>query len=144
MGDLSEHFDVGEFRSKDGVSFPPEVLAQLWNTAQMLERLRTALGDRLGREVALIVTPNGGYRSPAQNAKSGGVPGSLHTKGMAADVVCQHAGPKVVQEVALVLQAAGIVGGVGQYDGFTHVDIGPRRKWDERTREALGAGIAGP
>jgi len=136
MGDLTAHFDWAEFASRDGAPFPTEVLNHLPALAAMLEQLREALAEEIGRPAPLIVVS--GYRSPAHNVKVGGVPNSYHTRGMAADVVCQQAFPSMVQRVALRLQTQGIVGGVGRYAGFTHVDIGPRRAWDETTKTERG------
>jgi len=136
MGTLTEHFDLVEFASKDGAPFTEEALANLADLAALLERLRDAVAEEIGRTAPLIIVS--GYRSPAHNAKVGGVPNSYHTKGMAADVVCQSAFPSIVQRVALRLQTRGVIGGVGRYAGFTHVDTGPRRAWDETTKMAQG------
>ena len=141
MGDLTAHFDLAEFASRDGAPFPDDVsLETLTRTATMLEALREGLAEEIGHTAPVIILS--GYRSPAHNAAVGGVPGSYHMKGMAADVVCQSAIPSVVQRVALRLQARGIIGGVGKYAGFTHVDIGPQRTWDETTKAARGGAVA--
>jgi len=132
MGDLTEHFDLSEFASKDGAPFPDDVRANLKKTAEMLELLREAVSQELGRTAPLIVTS--GYRSPGHNVRVGGVPNSYHVKGMAADVICRDASAYVVQRVALRLQHEGKIGGVGSYQGFTHVDLGPSRRWSESQR----------
>lgn len=52
------------------------------------------LEKRVGRRV--LVTS--GYRSPAVNAAVGGVPGSAHTLGEAADVAVPGMAPQLVQQ----------------------------------------------
>lgn len=120
---LSPHFRLREFASGDDAPFPAAVIANLRRVAAMLERVRAVL------DTPLIITHNGGYRTPAQNRRSGGVPRSYHLRGLAADVVTREVPPEHVQEVALQLQTEGVVGGVGCYPGFTHLDLGPVRVW---------------
>jgi uncharacterized protein YcbK (DUF882 family) len=118
---LTEHFNLEEFQSHDGAPFPPEVVENLKKTALMLEWVRAAVGTPL--------FINSGYRSPAWNAKIGGEPNSYHIKGMAADIVSKTKTPAEVQAVCKRLQEQGVVGGLGSYAGFTHVDWGPKRSW---------------
>ncbi len=73
-----------------------------------------------------------GYRSPASNARmaaqsEGVAKGSLHTRGMAADIRVPGRELAQVREAALALRA----GGVGYYpsSGFVHVDVGRVRSW---------------
>jgi uncharacterized protein YcbK (DUF882 family) len=78
----------------------------------MLEILRRKIGDR-----PIIV--NSGYRCPSYNEKVGGVHGSYHLYGMAADV--RVAGMEPVK----LIQYAYDVGflGLGLYKTFCHLDI---------------------
>lgn len=82
---LSEHFDLAEFAASNtardlGIDNTPpqEFLPRLILVAQMLERIRVALGG-----VPMVVTS--GYRCPALNKAVGGVANSDHTFGYAAD-----------------------------------------------------------
>lgn len=127
MGNLTEHFNLEEFRSGDGAVMPTGVPDNLKKTAEMLEILRAALGG-----VPLMVLS--GYRSPEWNARVGGAPDSFHIRGMAADVASKTLSPQQVQSVALDLQNQGRIGGVGLYPGFTHVDWGPKRSWTPETK----------
>jgi len=62
---------------------------------------------------------NSGYRTPAHNKKVGGVPGSAHTKGLAADIAVT---PATYGKVLSALIKAGFKRiGLGQ--NFIHVDI---------------------
>ncbi len=127
---LSKHFVLDEFICKCGCGVPSEfkdedqeIIANLKRLAnEVLEPLRTALGNS-----PLMITS--GYRCPRYNRRVGGAKNSFHLKGLAADVVSKHKSPAEVHRVALQLQKAGKIGGVGLYKGFTHVDLGPKRTW---------------
>jgi uncharacterized protein YcbK (DUF882 family) len=82
---------------------------------------------------------NSGYRTPRTNAVlaehfPGVARNSFHMQGMAVDF---HI-PGVPPRAAFALLARLGVGGVGLYDGFTHVDVGPPRWWSGE-RNAMGA-----
>jgi uncharacterized protein YcbK (DUF882 family) len=78
----------------------------------MLEILRKRIGDR-----PIIV--NSGYRCPKYNEQAGGVPGSYHLYGMAADIRVPG------MEPGKLIQYAYDVGflGLGLYQTFCHLDI---------------------
>ena len=132
-----------------------------------LARLRSVLRSRDGREGPLeprfvellgwLYAASGttrplrvqsGYRSPAYNeairergAKAAS--GSLHTEGMASDVVLDGTRLKPLWERLRTLACCGA--GFYPGGGFLHVDVGPPRFWDERTSrvdENLSAGNA--
>lgn len=73
------HSDTANARGIDN-SPSPEIIENLRKTAQMLERVRTLLGQP--------ITISSGYRCPALNAAVGGVPDSAHLYGQAADILC--------------------------------------------------------
>lgn len=83
-----------------------------------LEALRKAAGNR-------PVTINSGYRCAKHNAAVGGVSTSQHLLGKAADIEVAGLAPAKVAELA---EKVGF-GGIGLYDSFCHVDVGPKRKW---------------
>jgi hypothetical protein len=64
---------------------PPEVIEQLQKTADLLELVRTALGD-----VDIFVTS--GYRCEELNEEVGGVANSQHMTGQAADFIAPDFG----------------------------------------------------
>ncbi|WP_176331356.1 YcbK family protein [Burkholderia vietnamiensis] len=67
-----------------------------------------------------------GYRTRYHNAHTeGAVFNSRHLVGEAADIRRRGMTPGAMGQLALNLG----VGGVGQYDTFTHVDVGPVRTW---------------
>jgi hypothetical protein len=69
-----------------------------------------------------------GYRSPAYNAKAGGTKGSLHMKGLAADIDMSGWSTAKRQEAVKALTAMG-VGGFITYDKYPdmmHIDLRPQ------------------
>ncbi len=113
---LSPHFNEMEFACKgDGMVYvEPELI-------EKLEKLRLQAG------LPIFITS--GYRSPWYNEKVGGAKESRHMRGQAADIVVNNMPPAKVSKLA---EQAGF-GGIGIYNkaNFTHVDIGPSRRWAE-------------
>lgn len=105
---LSPHFTVREFACSDGsdeIRIDPKLV-------DYLEKIRAHFDKP--------VRITSGYRSPAYNAKVGGVKNSYHMKGMAADIVIDGVKSK---EVAQYAETIGC-GGIGWYEArnFTHID----------------------
>ena len=124
---LSPHFRLSEFASKDGSD---KVLVDD-ALVELLEQIREAAGG--------AVTINSGYRSPAHNAAVGGVSSSQHLYGRAADVVVEGASPLLVGQIAeYYLDRRG---GIGVYQTFTHVDTRAiRSRWDQRSGKQIVVG----
>ena len=97
----------------------------------MCQKIRDALG--------VPVRVNSGYRCATHNAKVGGVKGSKHTLGMAADLSSSLSAVDMFNTVKK-LQAAGELPELGycilyRKKNFIHVDISKRasgRLWEER------------
>lgn len=124
---LSPHFRLSEFASKDGSD---KVLVDD-DLVELLEQIRDATGG--------AVTINSGYRSPAHNAAVGGVSSSQHLYGRAADIVVEGASPLLVGQIAEYY--LGRQGGIGVYNGFTHVDTRAiRSRWDQRSGKQIVVG----
>ncbi len=104
---VAQNFRLKEFECKDGSQ-------QVMLHSELLQRLQD-LRSSLGRPV--IVTS--GYRTQEHNNRVGGVAGSLHLKGMAADIVVRGLRP---DELAQAARKAGFRG-IGIYNNFLHVDI---------------------
>jgi hypothetical protein len=92
MTQLTEHFTLEEMIASEtadqcGIDNmpPPEVIEQLQKTADLLELVRTALGD-----VDIFVTS--GYRCEELNEEVGGAANSQHMTGQAADFVAPDFG----------------------------------------------------
>jgi uncharacterized protein YcbK (DUF882 family) len=123
---LSAHFRLSEFACPCGCGGEWGVTALL---VVALEQLRYQLGD-----AALIVTS--GFRCLGQNRSIGSQDTSQHVVGRAADIVCATFTPGAVAKAAAAIELFG-KGGIGIYDGFTHVDVRPHgpARWDFRKKE---------
>jgi uncharacterized protein YcbK (DUF882 family) len=71
-----------------------------------------------------------GYRSPAYNRMlccedARVAHHSYHLKGMAADITLEGVSKRDILKLAKHLR----LGGVGKYDDFVHLDVGPWRTW---------------
>ena len=121
---LAPDFTLGEFL-KPGWAIPEEwILDNLINLANRLQVVR----DITQRPIRIT----SGYRTPEHNAKVGGGKNSYHLKGMAADIVTlpnPELGLPALSPKALQTLLKTWNGGLGSYDSFTHVDIGPKRRW---------------
>lgn len=114
---LTENFTWAELLGPHSITDLPEsIQANVALLAQRLQVVRDVLG------VPVVITS--GYRSLQHNARVGGHPDSYHVKGMAADIVVPGVPAVRVQHVLRNWS-----GGLGSYATFTHIDIGPRRRW---------------
>lgn len=116
---LTPNFYLEEFlhNGVHGIDLGDDIKQNLQYVANRLQVIRDMLGGR-------TITITSGYRSPKQNQQAGGVPNSQHLNGLAADFTVAGISPHKVQK-ALSQWA----GGLGCYHTFTHVDLGPKRRW---------------
>lgn len=120
---ITENFHLAEFDQRARHSLPESPYPNEWIEERLrplclqLEKLRAYFG--------LPITIISGYRSPAYNLKIGGASHSQHMQGRAADIVIPGISAAKVHSMSLRLHAAGelVIGGLGEYDGFTHIDI---------------------
>lgn len=120
---LTEHFSVSEFRCKCGQTHDTLIDPKL---PSLLELLRTKLNCK-----SILI--NSGYRCSAHDKSVGGNGTGMHTKGMAADIVCigQDGKPISSKIVSCVAQDIGF-GGIANIDSTytaTHVDVRYPSKW---------------
>ena len=125
MANNTEHFNVNEFSCKCGCGF--NIIDQ--RVIDMAETIRTALG--------VPVRVNSGCRCDKHNSRVGGVKGSKHTKGLAADLSCELGAVKMFDTVKK-LHAEGKLPELDyciRYKTFIHIDCGGKRKslWEVRT-----------
>jgi uncharacterized protein YcbK (DUF882 family) len=144
------------YRRPDG-TYDEAALARLKRVLRSGDGREGPLEPRFVELLAWLWEANGGeqplriqsgYRSPAYNEglrRKGGkaASGSLHTEGMAADVLIERARLKALWERLRALECCG----AGYYPagGFLHADVGLPRFWDEATSrvdENLSAGNA--
>lgn len=119
----TKNFKVSEFACKCGCG--NKIDQRVINMAQVI---RDALG--------VPIHVNSGYRCEKHNAKVGGVKGSKHTKGLAADLSCSLGAVKMFETVRR-LHAEGKLPDLDyciRYKTFIHIDCGGKRKslWEVR------------
>ena len=114
MGDLSRNFDRSEFACRGdnccGHSAPidPDLIAAL----QLLR-------DRIARPLTIT----SGFRCNRHNAAVGGADNSLHTLGMAADVIPPESiSPEQMAAIAEEIDRFKN-GGIGIYPKWVHLDV---------------------
>ena len=101
---------------------------------QRVMNMAQALRDKLG----VAVNVNSGYRCEKHNANVGGVKGSFHTKGLAADLSCSKGG----EALYLAAQKLFTEGKLPDLEyciyykkkNFIHIDCGKKRskRWEVR------------
>ena len=94
------------------------------------------MAQTIREELGVPVRINSGYRCTEHNRRVGGVKGSKHTKGLAADLSCQL-GADTMFEVVKKLHAQGKLPDLDyciKYKTFIHIDCGGKRKslWEIR------------
>ena len=124
MAQDTKNFKVSEFACKCGCG-KSDIDQRVMNMAQ---GIRDALG--------VPVSVNSGCRCEKHNAKVGGVKGSKHTKGLAADLSCSLGAVKMFDAVKK-LHAEGKLPELDyciRYKTFIHIDCGGKRKslWEVR------------
>lgn len=100
------NFKVKEFACHDGSD---KILVD----SELVEKLQI-IREHFGKPVII----NSAYRTPTYNLKVGGVGGSQHTLGKAADIVVREIPVDVVKMFAEEIGFRGI----GRYATFVHVD----------------------
>jgi uncharacterized protein YcbK (DUF882 family) len=117
----SLHLTWDELACKDGTPYP-----DAWREDRLpplldaFERIR----ERVGGQPIIL---SSAYRTPAHNAKIGGVSLSQHVQGRALDLLCPAGVPlrafwSIVQDVARLSPLRGL----GLYDGgWVHIDTRP-------------------
>lgn len=106
---VSEHFNLREFRSRDGAN--QLVLSRV--LVDMLQQLR----DEVGKPIRI----NSGYRTPQHNARVGGAEASQHMYGAAADISVDGITP---QQLAKIARDVGFPqAGLFVYPTHLHVDV---------------------
>ena len=107
------HFSPKEFASPDtGEAHVKQELVAL------LDEAREIAG------VSFVITS--GFRTPEHNRRVGGVPGSAHTKGLAADIAAPDSRAKHAIVSALIKAGCGRLG-VG--NTFVHADVDLDKPW---------------
>ena len=120
---LTEHFNVSEFRCKCGKTHDTIIDPAL---AEKLEKLHKALNCK-----SIVI--NSGYRCSAHDKAVGGNGSGQHTKGTAADIKCYGKDGKAISSKIVSCAAQDIgFGGIANIDSTytaTHVDVRTGKQW---------------
>jgi uncharacterized protein YcbK (DUF882 family) len=134
-------FHPSEFDCHDGTPYPHIWQDRLEALISQLDVIRGAWGGPL-RVVS-------GYRSPTWNAKVGGAGASQHMEGRAADIApfcdqramavnCADLHARILRLIST--SSLPLVGGLGLYPGWVHVDIRPKPP-DGHIAQWTGSGV---
>lgn len=124
MTQLTTHFTLEELTQSQtavrrGIDNNPSIaiIQSLTLVAQLLEQVRTLLGDK-----PLLISS--GYRSPAVNAVVGGARDSRHLLGLAADFTCPTFGTP--RDICLKIQGSTLVFDQLIFEGtWVHIGLSP-------------------
>ena len=122
---ISKHFTVKDVTKGDPKRKPKSLLHR--RNAKKLAKKLDALTEEYGK---LVI--NSWYRDPATNDKVGGASNSQHLVGHAVDLRLARATAAKQKEFEKAMDKKW-KGGVGRGMsklGFTHLDLGPNRRWD--------------
>jgi len=128
---LSAHFQVKEFKCKDGSD---KIIVNM-DLINLLEQLY----DKLGAGAINITS---GYRTPSHSVKVGGYATDQHTKGNAADITAKKKDgtPFSSKDITLALEDLNHAVGIGliNKNGSVHLDVRGKKCWfDETNGEKL-------
>ena len=123
---ITAHFNLSEFKCKDGTDVPDDLVGNTMALALSLEQLRA--------EVSAPITIISGYRTQAYNRTCGGATSSQHLLSKAGDIRVLGFTPTDVAAILEELIANGDIpqGGIGVYElqNFVHYDVrGKRARW---------------
>lgn len=137
---LSEHFSLSEFTASQTAARlgidntpPPEIIAELRETAAMMEQARRRLGNK-------VITPTSAYRCLALNRAIGSGDSSAHVRGMAVDFICPSFGTPL--EVARALAASDIAFDqlIHEFGQWVHIGRAPSAQPRRQLLTIDGAG----
>ena len=122
---LSEHFSLEELTASEvaaraGIDNTPsaETMRNLLRLAAGLELVRAAIGNN-----PIHVTS--GYRSPRLNQMVGGAKNSMHTQGLAADILCPAFGPPLEVCRAIATSRIPVDQIIHKFGRWCHVGFAP-------------------
>jgi uncharacterized protein YcbK (DUF882 family) len=121
---VSKYFTVGEVTQRDSRRIPTNYL-----TKRRIKTFAKRL-DELREKYNCPMKITSWYRPKHVNAEVGGVADSQHIHGWAADIIWVTSRPKSLRiEQDLIATWNGGVGTGVATKGFTHLDLGRKRRW---------------
>lgn len=113
---ITPHFKLSEFHSKDGQQVPSHLVPNMQHLAEALEVVRSFYDQPM--------RVHSGYRSLAHNAQVGGAVNSYHLEGMAADVDQPGIPHAELYRIFFFCMVHGLIplGGLSVYSWGVHYD----------------------
>jgi hypothetical protein len=87
------------------------------------------IARRMARALGTRITVNSAYRDRSYNASIGGASNSKHMYGKAMDLAYIGGSAEERQRMLTAAIEAGAQG-IGLYNSFMHIDLGPKRTWN--------------
>lgn len=116
---VTKNFCVSEFDCRDGTNYPEVwISSRLKPLCEQLEIIRSHFKNKK-------ITIVSGYRTPLYNLAVSGAKNSQHKYGRAADIKIEGISARAVSKEIreLYRQKKIVIGGLGSYPTFTHVDV---------------------
>ena len=123
---VSRHFTV-----KDVTKGDPKRIPQGLKNRRNAKKLARRLDDVVDEWGKLVI--NSWNRDSVSNARVGGAPNSQHLYGGAADIKLARATATKQLNFEREMDRTwkgGVGRGIKSGKGFTHLDVGPNRRWD--------------
>lgn len=118
----SEYFTLEEFTCRDGTAVPMRYVEA---TARLIDEVLDPIRKRWGSAIMVI----SGYRTPSHNIAVRGAGKSQHLLGAAADIapmIGPVSGLAGLIEAMLAMGELPVLGGLGIYPKWVHVDVRAR------------------
>lgn len=123
---ISKYFKVKDVTKGDARRIPATLIHK-----RNAKKFAKALDKVVEQHGKLVI--NSWYRDPESNRRVGGASNSEHLHGHAADIKLAYANATKQREFEKALDRTwkgGVGRGVASGKGFTHLDLGPNRRWD--------------
>ena len=134
FGDIQEPPPGADGAHPDWNTFPENTSDNelYWTMPPDRTRVDPAIAEiarRMARSLGTRITVNSAYRNRTYNSSIGGASNSKHMYGKAMDLA--YIGGSAAERQRM-LQAAIEAGaqGIGLYNSFMHIDLGPKRTWN--------------